>query len=398
MAEYRKHEILSGLFLMLAVAVFALFAFKVGGFDLSGMFGSDAWPFKVYVKDVKTLTDGAKVTVGGRGVGVVQSIELVGDDEARPDGRRIRVNFDITDPRLQLDPSTAEVTLIQSGFLGTHFLSLTLGSWKPGLPPPALKDRPPGGEAIEISAGPLVGLDAFAESSKGLTQKLDSVLTHVDELLVSINKEIDEDGRFHLLRNLDGGITEARVTLGMLTDLMDPENAEGLHRKLIGPSSDLLANLDRQVTELSDRLRGTMDRVDGLLDDSKPLIANLDGGVTDARQLMATLEPKISATLDQATLALQEMREAIDALEAEAVPLVASLRGTAQDARPAIADMLRRMRRMMWDAEVLVRKIRANPGVLLWGDSEPLYDPGDRDATDPRAASRVGPLGQRDEP
>jgi ABC-type transporter Mla subunit MlaD len=398
MAEYRKHEILSGLFLMLAVLVFALFAFKLGSFDLSGLFGADSWPFKVYVQDVKTLAEGAKVTVGGRSVGVVQRIDLVSDQEARPDGRRIRVTFDVTDPALQLDPGTAEASLIQSSFLGTHFVSLTLGDWNPGQAPPPLEDRPPGGEAVEVRAGPLVGLDAFLENSSELSRKLDSILVHVDELLVAFKREIGDDGRFLLLRNLNEGIADARSLIGDMKELLRPGNPEGIHQKLIDPSNALLANLDGQVTDLSARVRGTLDRVDGLLDDSKPLIANLDGGLTDARELLAELKPRLTATLDQASQALVELRAALDALEAEAVPLLASLRGTAQEARPAIADMLHRMRRIMWDAEVLVRKVRANPSVLLWGDSEPLYDPGDSDATDRRAASRVGPLGQRDEP
>jgi len=76
--EYRKHEIVSGIFIVLALAVFALFAFKVGKFDLGGLFSETVLECVSYMDDVGGLEADADVKVGGQRVGTVRSIELVG--------------------------------------------------------------------------------------------------------------------------------------------------------------------------------------------------------------------------------------------------------------------------------------------------------------------------------
>ena len=55
------------------------------------------------------------------------------------------------------------------------------------------------------------------------------------------------------------------------------------------------------------------------------------------------------------------------------------------------------MRRSMWEMEMAMRKIRANPAYLLFGDSEPLYDMPPSDSSDLMRSGRVRPYKQRDE-
>ena len=78
MVDYRKHEILTGLFIIAAILVFALFSFKVGGLDLLKPFRGRTLACWSDFPDVKGLEVSANVLAGGRKVGRVTAIELAG--------------------------------------------------------------------------------------------------------------------------------------------------------------------------------------------------------------------------------------------------------------------------------------------------------------------------------
>ena len=58
---------------------------------------------------------------------------------------------------------------------------------------------------------------------------------------------------------------------------------------------------------------------------------------------------------------------------------------------------MRRLQRALWQGELALRKIRANPGVLFWGDDETDLEARDFDMTDLRLRGRARPYEQRDE-
>ncbi len=67
------------------------------------------------------------------------------------------------------------------------------------------------------------------------------------------------------------------------------------------------------------------------------------------------------------------------------------------DGRKDFLETLSSLRRSMWEAEVAMRKIRANPGVVLWGDDEKLLSAWPTDPSSLRRAGRAPPYQQRDE-
>src|SRR5687767_5057423 len=77
MAEYRRHEVVTGAFILLAVAAFSLFAFKIGRWELLDAFQGPSLRCVTFLDDVKTLTKGGKVTAAGRVVGSVTELKLV---------------------------------------------------------------------------------------------------------------------------------------------------------------------------------------------------------------------------------------------------------------------------------------------------------------------------------
>ena len=76
MSSYRRSEIVSGLFVTLAAVVFALFAFKVGRFDLMGLLKDKAITCRTYFANVKTLQAGSKVRVGTRIIAAPEAAQI----------------------------------------------------------------------------------------------------------------------------------------------------------------------------------------------------------------------------------------------------------------------------------------------------------------------------------
>ena len=144
MTSYSRNEIVSGLFIVGAVGVFALFAFRVGNLDPLAVLRGEGQVCVAYFADIKTLDKGAKVTVAGRRVGSVRSVSLAErpataeDIERQRDvsgatavaglepgmlQARVRVEFGLDDATLRFDQKTARVSLVQDGFLGRHYLA-----------------------------------------------------------------------------------------------------------------------------------------------------------------------------------------------------------------------------------------------------------------------------------
>ncbi len=267
MADYHRSEIVSGLFIVLAVAVFGLFAFNVGGFELPRFMRGESLVCYANFTNVGSLEKGAKVSVGGRLVGKVtrlsideevlsqreydRMVEVSGTDafpdlEAGMKRQVVQVEFELTDETLRLEPQTARVSLGQDGLLGTQYLTLDPGYWR--------------------------------------------------------------------------------------------ENA--------GPEPIFMSHLMTQDDRVKIEVQGA-------------------GG--------------------------------LDELIAAARPILRKLSGILSDNRADVAEIVRRLRRTMWQAEMAARKIRANPSVVIWGDDEPDLEAIEIDESVIRRTGRARPYRQRDE-
>jgi hypothetical protein len=82
---------------------------------------------------------------------------------------------------------------------------------------------------------------------------------------------------------------------------------------------------------------------------------------------------------------------------AEADKLLEEGNGFIVEMKPDFLESLSSLRRTMWESEVTMRKVRANPAVLLWGDDEKLLSAWPTDPSDKRRAGRAPPYSQRNE-
>ena len=369
MASYRRSEIVSGLFVVLAAVVFGLFAFKVGRFDLMGLLKDDAVTCRTYFANVKTLQVGSKVRVGGREVGEITGLTLVEDptplaDRETGDLKRLvnEVTFELTSEQLRLDPQTARVRLAQESLLAPHFLELDPGRWQGAQPPATLfeAELPP---VVIIASEAGVGLEELMAGAR-------PVLDDLGALIRTVNQRLLNDGNLEAINRVIGELDAAMVEGRQL--------ATTLNRELLAP--DNVAALERTVRNLDDAVadgRSAAARVDALLD--------------------AEQDPRLDQLLTELGTTTRELRQNLDAVSADLRRLLESTDRVVGQAETELAEASRRLRRTLWQGEMALRKIRANPSLVFFGDDETDLEARDLDLTEIRLRGRARPYEQRDE-
>ncbi len=369
MSSYRKSEIVSGLFVTLAAVVFGLFAFKVGRFDLMGLLKDDAITCRTYFANVKTLQVGSKVRVGGREVGEVTGLLLVEGPTPRsgqgPEGLERLVNevsFELTYPQLRLDPQTARVRLAQESLLAPHFLELDPGRW------PA--DRPP---SLLFEAGLPDTVDLTSEAGAGIEELMALARPAIEELGIMIrkvNQELLTDDNLgtvqRALGEIEGVVEEGRqIAVTVNRRLLAPGNVEAFER--------MVHNLDGAVVSG----KSAADRLDALLDGEQ--------------------DPRLDDLLAEVRTTTAELRENLNAVSADLRRLLQNTDRVVGQTETELAEASRRLRRTLWQGEMALRKIRANPSLVFFGDDETDLEARDLDLTEIRLRGRARPYEQRDE-
>lgn len=370
MSDYRRSEIVSGAFVTAAVVVFALFAFKVGRFDLMGLLKSEAVGARAFLLDVKTIQVGSKVKVGGREVGEITGVQLVegpwpttGPGSESAYHRLINeVTFELADPDLRLDLDTAHVTVAQDSLLSPHFLELDPGRWPPGQPPATifaaeLPDR------LFIASVETAGVDEIMAVAGPAVDELAAILRTLNrELLTPENMALVQ----RILGRLDLTLEEGHQLAASLNrGVLAPDNVEALDR--------MIHNLDQAVADG----RAVAERVDELLDPGR--------------------DPSVDEILTDVAAVSKELRDNLGLVSADLRHLLGTADEVLVETRNELVEVSRRMRRALWQGELALRKIRANPALLLFGDDETDFEAPDFDMTEIRLRGRARPYGQRDE-
>lgn len=419
MASYRKTEILSGLFILLALLVFMLFAFKVGRFDFFGLASPDKRILETLLSETATLEPGAKVCIGGFRVGTVDGIRLASREEidsfmealdpavaasAYPDpaAARVLVSFHVEaghfrkGQRLSLSANESRVLLQQDGFLGTHYLQLDPGSASGPSLFESERDQPlrlPS-EDRGLMASVMRELEPTLARVNRLLDKIgdgllsEANLAQVEAMLPSINRVLDK---------ADRGMEEILILLG--------DSPRGLRSMILDPASSLVAEMEGTVREAREELNASLyPRARTLLDRGADAANEATATFSRAGSLIDENRAKIDAILSQIEKATDGLRERLDRTEAtiqdvgdRLAELLANSNSTLSENRAEIAEIMRSIRRMSWELEIFSRKIRSNPGVFLWGDKEVPLEALPVDAERSRRTGRAAPFDQREE-
>lgn len=366
--SHRRSEIVSGVFIVVALLIFALFAFKVGHFDLLGLFRPSPLVCRSVFLDVKSLRVGAEVKVGGRRVGEVTALNLVdrlwADSETGEMLHRLvnEVIYVLREPSLRLDPKTAEVSIEQDSPLSPHFLALDPGRWPADRVPETIFEADLGEELI-LPAREAVGFGDLFESAGDVVSELREILETVNHKILG-PRNVETIGT--MLEDFAQAASGARNAV------------ERIDRDLLSP--ERMATIDRMAT-------------------------NLDHALTDARQVVAQLDrlldpqqdPRIDNTLTHLADLSERLDHDLEKIGNDLTHLVATTDQTITSTSVELGEAIRRLQRAMWQGEMALRKIRANPAVLLFGDDETDLEARDIDLTRIRLDGRAEPYEQRDE-
>ena len=391
MNRYTRSEIVSGLFVALAVAIFTLYAFQIVRFDPFSFLKPDRLQCVADLSNAAGLASGAAVSVAGRDVGrvidvtvsprqlsspqVQHLIDLFGED-AFPDlqvgmTRQVaQVRFELTHPQLRLDPDTAKVSLQRDGLLGSMFLALDPGYWS-GDPPRAIDLA--ADEPLRIRGEESPGMaEIFARLAPVMAQTK-SLLTNADGILAENRPHVR-----NMIAQMEGMLEENRPGLKNLVDNADALVAENRPR-----IAALLEELQSTAGTLEDKVKLVSDDAERLLELT--------------HEVMTENRPRIAALLDDLRSTTGTLEEKIKLVSEDAERLLELTHDVMAENRPEIAETMRRLRRTMWEAEMAMRKIRANPAYLIFGDEEQLLNQNPYDSSWIRRSGRAEPFEQRDE-
>jgi ABC-type transporter Mla subunit MlaD len=423
MAEYRRAEITSGLFIVLSLLLFALFSFKIGGLSLDDLFSSSGAEFYCYFDDVKTLDVNAKVSIGGTPVGRVtkRSVEMrplaaadvqrLRDSGLDVDGLGIkaggsrpvvRLDFAITDANVRFGDA-AFVKVEQEGFIGPFFLALYPEAFEADKQPPPVIEAPR--RTTPVRAAPGAGLlDDFRAKFAPTLKSIDGILHKFDTVILSDDNEEHMAALIPLLRS---DLEEAQALLRNLKRMADPADADGLHATVLRPAGRMLSRLDGTAARVDDLVRDAAPEVRRLLENAasaasegERTLAALRGIAEDSAPRLRSMMNEVESLLQALAAKRKEIQALVDQgkrLATEGADAAAGASAMIGENRANLAEMMRTMRSLMWDAEVLMRKLRANPAVVIWGDDEPVLDAEPRDATGIRQSGRAKPYDQRGE-
>jgi ABC-type transporter Mla subunit MlaD len=412
MAEYRRAEIVSGIFVVASVLVFALFAFKVTGTPI--FFLEDPGvECESFFSHIETLDSAAPVKVAGHRIGTITDVKPVEvaltraeieEEKSRrgrlPDGwveghvrHLVRVRFKITDPSIRLAPEAA-VSVVQEGFIGQWYLEVYPGAWDPARPPLTVaerKDRP-----IRLRALQPDSLKDLVPAMKPILTRVDVILTRIDQELLKPLLEGKEAELAKVVPDLSAAVSDAGKAVKQLQALLDPATADSPIKR----ANKLLEDADATVLELKNQLtKEVLPALQAAATDAKAALAAAKKTMEDASSVLDESKPKIKALLDN----LRDESARLDARLTEIQKKIGKLLDDADNLvtlrQDQLADIVESFRNAAWEIELATRKVRANPAVLIFGDDEAQRLEADpRDDTGLRKTGRVKPYEQRNEP
>jgi|GEM_PF-4431410 len=404
MGGYRRSEIVSGGFVVIAAAMLTWLAFRAGGMTSLAIFGPRSIKCISEFSDVQGLTVGAWVMAAGRPVGDVTGIRLVESPITDEENRRIverlgdpalappvgalrtavEVRFSLRDATLRFDPATATVRIGQSGLLGETLLTLDSGYWMQQRPP-LVKQKL--AEPISITAQNPEGINEAIEALGPAIRRINSVLRKVDDHFATLEN----------FESLSQSIKDVQTLVASMRDFVRKDNG-ALYTKVVQPLNSLLTNANDSLTQLRERvLNETLTQAEAFLRDGRSLVADAREAIATAQQAIGDISPRASAFLDDADDAVQSLEARVGDVAQSAQDVLTLAKGAISEGKPDLIESLRRLRRTMWEAEMAMRKIRANPAYLLFGDDKTLLDAPPLDVGDIRSSGRARPYEQRDE-
>jgi phospholipid/cholesterol/gamma-HCH transport system substrate-binding protein len=270
--DARREQVFVGLFVVVASLILIMTLFS-----LAGVFASSTRTFHARFTNVAGLEPGTTVRFeGGPKVGRVEKISIVPEDPKQMD-MEFSVKSDIpvkTDSRVQI---------LSFSPLGDNHLELRAGSANSPLAP----------NGALLPSEPYVGFN-------DLTAEINSLAPQAKELLANLNDRV----------------TQLKVTVDRVNDLLNDKNRENLSASLADVHGMLAENRPQikstliNVNEATQKLKPLLDQMQKTIDQANGTLKHVDGLVVDNREDIRASVIKLRQSLDNVsalTAQLQDM-------------------------------------------------------------------------------------------
>jgi phospholipid/cholesterol/gamma-HCH transport system substrate-binding protein len=270
--EARREQVFVGLFVIVAAGLLILTVFS-----LSGVFASSTRTFRAVFSNMAGIEAGTSVRYeGGPKVGRVKKIYIDPKDPALLD-----LEFSVkNDIPVKTD---THVAILSFSPLGDNHLELTAGSpnapWAPN--------------GAVLPSDPYIGFN---------------------DLMAEINSLSPQAKQ--LLANLNDRVTELKVTIDRVNDLLKDKNRENISatltnlRQMIAENRPQIRSTINNVDQATQKLRPLLDQMEKTLDQANGTLKNVDGLVVDNRADVRASVIKLRESLDNVsgiTAQLQQM-------------------------------------------------------------------------------------------
>jgi phospholipid/cholesterol/gamma-HCH transport system substrate-binding protein len=317
--EARREQVFVGMFVIVAASLLVLTVFA-----LTGVFASSTRTFHAKFHDVAGVEPGATVRYeGGPKIGRVERLKIDPSDSSLMD-MEFSVKNDIpvkTDSR---------VAILSFSPLGDNHLEVKAGS--PGAP------RAPDGALLP--ADQYVGFN-------DLTAEINKMAPQAQELLANLNERV----------------TQLKITVDRVNDLLNDKNRENISASLselhgmlaenrpqikttlknVNAASEKIGPLLDQIHKTIDQTDGTLKKVDGMIGDNREdirasvikLRESLEHVSSLTGQLQQTLEnndDNIDQLLNNMRIISQNMKEFTDTIKTRPSALISP--GRSRDRKP----------------------------------------------------------------
>ena len=171
------------------------------------------------------------------------------------------------------------------------------------------------------------------------------------------------------------------------------------------PGNELLVGANTTMGRLEQDVRAKIiNNLEATILEGKTTLAVAKETLETVQTDLKIATPKLQKILDnlrdgtnQLDVRLNNLEAQVDKVVVEVVDLLQEGNKLVTDLRPETLESLKGLRRSVWEMEMALKKIRANPAVVLWGDDEKILSTWPTDPAKRRRSGRAAPYEQRDE-
>jgi phospholipid/cholesterol/gamma-HCH transport system substrate-binding protein len=318
--ESKREQALVGLFVLVAAGLLIATVFI-----LSGTFDRGLTPYHSYFKNAGGLAPGAEVRyAGGPPVGRVKSVQPDPHDPTR-----MQIDFTVhPDTPLKTD---SLVTITSSSPLGDNYLGI------------------------------LAGTAAAPRAQPGATLKTKEYVSFAD-----ISASISEmtPAAKNLLNNLNDRVTELRVTIDRVNDMLSDQNRANISSSL----SNVRGMLEEDRPVIRDtlgNLKSSSAKFDKVLDDMKKTMAQANDALAHIDSVITENRPDLRASI-------QDLRKSMASVASLSDQLDRTLAANSENLDEIIANL----RQISENMRSFTETIKTRPYTLIRASEPKAHEPG----------------------